>query len=63
MRNRRVLKLIWVLAQGLFLPLVLYLDDARVSGEYGMMLMIFLFLEALYMADAWLLLLWLEGRK
>ena len=43
--------LIWVLAQGIFLPLVLWLDDLRTSGSYWG-IGVFLILEAAYVADA-----------
>ena len=46
-----LLKVSWLLIQGLFLPLVLFLDDLRVSGSYGA-LAVFVLLEALYLADS-----------
>ena len=50
-------KVIWVLAQGFFLPLILWLDDLRSLGDYGQAIGIFVLLEALYIADACLFLL------
>lgn len=53
--NLPVIKLLWILAQGLFLPLVLWLDDLRTSGNYWA-IATFLLLEVLYIADAYLFL-------
>ena len=50
------IKIVWVLSQGLFLPLVLWLNDMRVSGHYGAAVGIFLWLEVLYLVDAFLFL-------
>jgi len=45
------LKIIWIMAQGLFLPMVLWLDDLRVSGNYWG-IGVFVLLELLYLLDA-----------
>ncbi len=59
----RVVKIIWILAQGTFLPLVLWLDDLRSVGQYGGAIGIFLLLELLYIADAFLFLQIFKGNK
>ena len=51
-KKMNLLKVLWVLGQGLFLPLVLFLDDLRVSEHYGLMIGVFVLVEALYVADA-----------
>ena len=51
-----VIKIIWILAQGIFLPLVLWLDDLRTSGNFGGAIGVFLLLELIYVADAFLFL-------
>lgn len=56
MANLPVAKILWILAQGLFLPLVLWLDDLRTLGNYAGAGGIFIVLEVLYMADAFLFL-------
>jgi hypothetical protein len=63
MANLLVIKKIaWVLAQGFFLPLVLWLNDLRELGRYWEALGVFLLLELLYLVDA-LLFLSLFGSK
>ncbi len=57
------LKIIWVLGQGLFLPMVLWLDDSRTSGHYGQALGLFLLLEGLYLIDALLFLNLFQKRE
>jgi len=56
MTSLPVVKLIWVLGQGLFLPLVLWLNDLRVSENYGWAIGVFVLLEGLYLIDATLFL-------
>lgn len=63
MKSPQVAKIVWVLAQGWFLPLVLWLDDVRASGHFGQALGIFLLLELLYLADALLFLRIFKGNK
>jgi hypothetical protein len=60
--NPQVVKLLWVLAQGVFLPVVLWMDDLRSSGNYGAAIGVFLSLEALYIADALLFLRIFKGK-
>jgi len=55
-RNPLVVKIIWVLAQGWFLPLVLWFNDLRTLGNYGWMIGVFILIEALYLVDAYLFL-------
>ena len=57
MTNLPVAKLVWVLAQGIFLPLVLWFDDLRSSENYGQAIGVFVLLELAYILDA-LLFLW-----
>lgn len=45
------LQVAWILIQGAFLPLVLWLDDLRVTGSYWG-LGIFCLLEILYLVDS-----------
>lgn len=61
--NLRLLKIIWILAQGVFLPMVLFLDDLRGSGQYWQMIGVFVALEVLYLVDACLFLLIFKDRK
>ncbi len=63
MKSLPVAKLIWVLAQGVFLPMVLWLDDLRASGNYGGAIGIFALLELLYVGDACLFLMIFKGRR
>ncbi len=56
MANLQVVKLIWILAQGFFLPLVLWLDGLRIAGQYGGAIGMFVLLELLYVGDACLFL-------
>ncbi len=56
MRNNLPVKLAWILAQGLFLPCVLWLDDLRAAGQFLSAIGVFVLLETLYMADAYLFL-------
>ena len=51
-------KLSWVLAQGFFLPMVLWLDDLRSLGNFGQAIGVFVLLEAMYVLDA-ILFLWI----
>jgi len=44
------------LAQGLFLPCVLWLDDLRSAGHFSQAIGVFALLELLYMVDACLFL-------
>ena len=46
------LKVIWILAQGLFLPLVLWLDSLRELGQFWQAGGVFVLLELLYLADS-----------
>ena len=62
MINLPVTKLIWVLAQGFFLPLILWLDDLRSLGNYGQAIGIFVLLEFLYIVDAILFLYIFKGK-
>lgn len=50
------LRVMWLLAQGVFLPLVLWLDDLRVSGEVLGAVGVFVLLEGLYLIDSLLFL-------
>ena len=59
----QVIKIIWILGQGTFLPLVLWLNDLRVSGNFGGAIGVFLLLEAIYVADAFLFLRIFRGNK
>jgi len=54
--NLPVAKFIWVLAQGWFLPLILWMDDSRSLGNYGLAIGLFALLEVLYLVDALLFL-------
>lgn len=54
--NLLVVKIAWILIQGLFLPLVLWLDGLRSSGQLWSALGLFVLLELLYLVDAWLFL-------
>ena len=56
-KNHPVLKVVWVLGQGAFLPMILWLNDARVFGNYGQAIGLFALLELLYIADALLFLI------
>jgi hypothetical protein len=56
MRNLPVIKIIWVMIQGLFLPLVLWLDELRGCGNYLLAIGVFVLLEILYLGDTLLFL-------
>lgn len=45
------LQIQWILVQGLFLPLVLWLENLRETGNYWG-LGVFILLEALYLVDS-----------
>lgn len=49
--NLQAVKVIWILAQGIFLPTVLWLDDLRASGNWWAV-GAFVLLEVLYLGDA-----------
>lgn len=52
MKNPQVAKVLWILAQGFFLPMILWFDDLRSAGDYWQAGGIFLLLEVLYVLDA-----------
>lgn len=59
MKNLRV---VWILGQGVFLPLVLWFDDLRQAGNFWA-IGVFVLLEGLYLVDAVLFLKLFRGGK
>jgi len=57
-----LLRVTWILVQGLFLPLILWLNDLREAGNLWA-IGIFALLEGLYLIDALLFLRIFKGGK
>ena len=49
-----LLKILYCAGQGIFLPLVLWLDDLRASGQYLEAVIVFAIYTLLVVGDAWL---------
>ena len=58
---KNLLQVAWVLGQGFFLPMVLWLDDLRTSGNPWSALGVFALLEGMYLVDAVLFLKIFKG--
>lgn len=63
MKNNLLAKILYIALQGVFLPLLLWLDDLRSSGPFVSYILVFILWEVLVTLDALLYWVVFRGEK